>query len=61
MLVCDEWVLDTKPGGTAGVYALVPAERIVGDEGIFLCMKAVGWENEAEHAVKNIGKSSSCT
>ena len=39
MSVCAEWVFSTKPGGTAGVCTLVPAEIVVvGDEGIFLCV-----------------------
>ena len=38
MVVCVERVsMDTKPGGTAGVRTLVPAEVVVGDGGIFLC------------------------
>jgi len=38
MFVCDEWAnkvlkatLDAKPGGTAGVYTLVPAKRFLNE------------------------------
>lgn len=40
MSVCDEWVDDTKPGGTAGVLLLSLQNVVVGDEGIFLFLKS---------------------
>lgn len=39
MSVCDEWVSDTKPGGTAGVLLLSLQVMNAGDEGIFFISK----------------------
>lgn len=54
MFVCDEWVDNTKPGGTAGVYTLVPAVKLIaGDRSFFILFLL---SPEAEISASFMGK-----